>query len=291
MEKWSHAERQDSLSLGTSTQVWPVHDSYQVNGGFIKPSDSSRRHLYFPMAHPELAFRLAEIAGAEDEKVLEFVQTWGGLGYDHIKRNRVEDGRGDPIEFILDHAQRVKETFDLLEKITIPDGVPLESAKPHYSGPTLWPLVPSQVPLDGISLKLRVMNKQPLSYEQAPELLLDQPHSEEEAAELALGTPEPPEVLRLHAEQGSSISLDPVGVRLEVHWRAMLDVVYWHLASYASGERGWGRCQECGDFFNRTDPRRRFCPPPEGLYARSQSLCGLRYRARLSRQKRSRRES
>ena len=75
------------------------------------------------------------------------------------------------------------------------------------------------------------------------------------------------------------------GVQLELEYRSLADVVYWHLAVLALGNAGLTRCLECGAFFIQTDPRQRFCPPAhDAVGSRRQSLCGLRYRAKKSRQ-------
>jgi hypothetical protein len=213
------------------------------------------------MAHPELPFELAKLVDGDGKEVLGFVRTWGLLGYDHLQGHKGEARYGDPVGFVLDCATRVKGVFDRLEQAR--EGV--------YDG-ALWGQVPSAIPLDGITLSLnyKFNDDDPQAYE----VVID--HSYEDS-------PPGSDELRLHM-QHDSVRL--TGVRLELRWRALIDVIYWHLALNATGDRGWGRCPECGSFFEKTDPRQRFCPPPQKIIqTRTQSLCGLKFRARRSRER------
>jgi hypothetical protein len=77
---------------------------------------------------------------------------------------------------------------------------------------------------------------------------------------------------------------DGLAPALGVHFRSLLEVMYWHLARVVAGAEDVraARCEECQRPFVRTHGRERFCPP---LGPEKASLCSGRARARRSRQK------
>ena len=106
----------------------------------------------------------------------------------------------------------------------------------------------------------------------------------------------PTVVTQVPAERASQRSLLS-RLRRTFRWRALVEVAYWHLWNLIDRGRPLATCQECGAFFERTDARQQFCPPPadeiqearSGLRSRSQSKCGLRHRMRKLRRSESRR--
>ena len=242
-------ELDESLSRSGIGQVWPVADSYYIDGDYVRVSqrDPDRMRLYYPMAHPELPFELADLAnqadlaaieddgeyGREmDNRILVFVSKWGLLS------TRIDPSFG-PIPEEVDR--------DLIYHIGL-----------HASDVAgmLWMLVHKD--LDGARLQL---NKRLRVFNPVVVPVYDSPRS------------------------------DPVALKLGWGFRTLADAIYWHVASYATGERQLGRCLECGRFFHKTDGRQRFCPHDgfDGI-GRRQSRCGLRYRAKKARERAQKKE-
>lgn len=213
------------------------------------------------MADTGLPMRLMEITNPND--ALKFVQAQGLLGYAQLQGH--PETPGDPVNFILERAQETRETFDLLARIQEGETETFSLRSGHgvyfFSPADAWRLIPSLIDLSGIFLTLQLDTQEPVPYQRVPELSTD-PIGETIAYPSYSRTP-------------------PVGVRVEFRWRCLLDVINWHIAYFATGERRLGRCEECGSYFDRTDARQRFCPP-EG--ESQQSRCGARNRARRNRQ-------
>lgn len=261
MERWNRKERKSSLGKGLSSQVWPVYRDYRIQDGVVRPVGGAPR-LYFPMAHPTLPFKLGVLAEGQEESILEFARTWGLLGHDHLKGKEERLG-GDPLDFMLRQAEDVRDVLGLLEQTR------------GRGDKGFWAHLPSYIPLDGIRPRLYTVSGEAEAYEQ-----FIQGFDEDSRVS---------ESIIVHVEHGPARAGNRVGVRIELRWRALIDVIYWHLATYAAGERDWGRCEECGSFFERTDPRQRFCPSVDEPYvSRRQSPCGLRYRSRKQRQQKQR---
>jgi hypothetical protein len=209
----------------------------------------------------------------DNAAVTAFASTWGALGYrslvmrsQGISRPRraqlLVEARGDPLEWVWAHAKGVRMCQELLLYLQDNDS-------------------------DGLDRYLR-SKRGKNGY---PSITVGRRHIFE-LVEFH-GT-ESPETIA-HWLLGAIINPNLAGVRLSLsteglvrtptqEFDALIDIVYWHLFGLAiqpAAGHGFGRCELCGSIFARTDPRQRFCPPPDAANrGASESRCAKRARAR-----------
>ena len=74
---------------------------------------------------------------------------------------------------------------------------------------------------------------------------------------------------------------------------ALTDIIYLHLSNLTLEKVGLEKCDECGSFFPKTDPRQRYCPPDPWAVEmakkrgkKAESNCALRHRQNKLRKRR-----
>lgn len=141
-ERFNRWALEESLKHGRSSQGWRKYDRYLIEDGYVRPTDHSPSHLYFPMTFPRLPMELAKLAGGDQTGILDFVHQWGLLGFEPLEESGSEARREDKVELIVDLSARVREVFDTLQKIEAGEGVQQIPHSSQYIGQGLWGLVP-----------------------------------------------------------------------------------------------------------------------------------------------------
>ncbi len=300
MELTRHQERNESLRLGPSSQMWWVFRRYEVVGQVIRAVPAAKlRSSYMPVAYPRLPFELAKIQQGDVKEALRFVNEWGLL-------SPVGRKREDPPEFAFEgsldsiwgHAHNIRAALDLRHALQENDSARLSALLETYAL-AADPLIASD-PFGSPDPSVRC-------FEHDGEYWVGSAWAGFHSFDMQTDrdAPEAAELLRhrLATELiGLIISagIKPIGHRMKgleefLTWRSLIDVVYWHLKT-AVRNGPLQQCDECGGFFVQTDRRMKFCPPSEreveqvkaGLQKRAQSKCALRHRAREWREVRAR---
>ena len=245
-------------------------------------------HIYFPMGHQHLPYELAKVDFGSREHALDFVRCFGLLGYDYLLD---PTGKGpspdayfsfnvgrDPLWFIWWHAKTVRATLELYHGVQLGDS-------------------------EALNTRLRTV----LNHEQSPDGT-SQPMgkyiSGKFIIEFSARREQDPEATALDAIS-QMINANVVGVHPVVRARglglsrgftfyALVEAIWAHLLDQITRGGEMAICKECGSFFQRTDKRQDFCPPPaenvtqarQGGMKRAQSLCAIRNRTRRYRAKR-----
>lgn len=285
-------ERRESQRLGLGGQAWGVAAAYEIDHDVILPVGDER--LYFPMGRPRLPFELAKISGGNEGAAVAFARKWGLLGHWALVDSKDRVG-GDPLEFVLGHAYVIRNVLTLIDGLRRgdPDSVSWAIGETFPEEP-----ISRRNPNSRYPAWRWLLGARPIVT-----LMIDDGATEEDLALRAIANTlsgnlkgiHPAVVTQVPAE-GTSRQSPISRLRRTFRWRALVEVAYWHLWNLIERGRPLAICQECGGFFERTDARQQFCPPPEdevqeartGLRSRSQSKCGLRHRMRKLRRGESR---
>ena len=292
-------EAEQALRKG---DAWPIdvatrydlHRSPQ-GGAVVWPPDVPVTRQYFASLHSQLPFEIAKLRKNDPEAVQRFVATWGLLGYERVKlqdlgesftlpnrpdaeaaRRQVEQqlltARGgiaaarfgyEPLTWIWAHAHGIEwilsihqdlqernvdavtEAVTALPRAATSNSRTLECAI-AWDGPISY-LIPVPIDLEELTRTIRIIINHNLR--------------------------------GVNRAVGDYTSPAGLGVP-QFNFRALIHCAYWHLADVFDRSVGVARCDNCGDWFSKSGPRERFCPPPPG---RSESLCGARARKKQSR--------
>jgi hypothetical protein len=249
-----------SKIFGNSRQIWPVYEDYAIDGEWIRPT-SSKYEKSLPMAHPELPFKFAEILESHDvtEAALAFVREWGFLGLRQMESASADPEPKELVEWIIVQANEVQDILTLIN----------EGDKLNILG---------AIKLEGIHFALVTATDQADTAYEYEYKTVSSPF-------MQLGG-EKMHTMTHHAPPGVELDGVPTILAVEMRWRCLLDVIHWHLASYAVGLRTLKRCEECGRHFEKTHGKQRYCPPEHtDGFSRAQSNCSGRRRARRFREK------
>lgn len=273
--------------------VFPVVGGKKYRNALLDPT-------YMPMARPELPAEFAKVAGGGEEAVLRFVRWYGLLGYPDalteleasllmlVKDNKATadpiialdkkyDPRleGDPVAWILAHAETVKLAGELAAALPRPGAVQALLERRLVQQPS-W---------------------QEISYARATRGWT-RPH---QAGIVFPGHPIGPKggwepaALRIVADilnanlggvrRAVSLEEKPLRVVSLFQPRNLLDCIYWLLADAVTGEQ-LRQCPECGHFFVATTDRMKYCPPARGADGPSRCM----HRAKVRRWRKGQRE-
>jgi hypothetical protein len=224
-------------------------------------------HWYAPFVHAELPGELAKLREADAEKILDFVHTYGQLGFSWLVRTLEEathlnrqtgrrEAGGDPLPWIRAHAWGVYICLTLTEALAS-----------RTSGDALRSLLDSW---NGVL------------YAEAAEM---------NQVQIGWRRETPTEMARrLRASiinrnlRGVSryVSVDDQGKdRSFFQYDAPVSVAYWHLVNLIdSGTVKRCEAEGCGGVFIQTDPRQRYCPK---RWRQRESSCATRQRQRDAR--------
>jgi hypothetical protein len=295
------------VRTGLSAGLWPVHESYKLDNVLIRPVGASgyERHFYYPLAHANLPFELAKVKGPDPRDLddprdyrsaLEFVTKWGLLGYTEETAPEAPSERfnnGDLIFLIWGHAYTVRNVLSLVKALGEEDHAKL--------GRVLTEIARQEGTKEGTGkvewVSWQQMHRGEERLETRGTYFEKKPDSDELALTIIAKSlsanlpPLHPRVSPLPKGQTPDGATPLSRLSRQFMGMTLIGAIYWHLANLVMGEHRIAICEECTGFFEQTDPRQRFCPPPpqhfteahSGMRSRAQSLCGLRYRKRQQR--------
>lgn len=246
---------------------WPVHEGYEVRGGALCPVGAVSRS-YDPLAYPQIVTQIARLNERDEGALVAFAQTWGLLGYPSVPPEN-----GDPLPWVGAHTRGIHMVLNLHSYLQRPGLEGLRQFLRSHKG-SHW-----EYPTEE-SLNLTVGTPRHWGFKSLPwaeEAPADMAHD----AIAAIMNPN----LRGVCYQFSR-GTRARGFRPILSFFSLGSAAYWHVFNILTGRRLLGRCEECGQFFVKTDRRQKFCPPlpqPRGLETTTGSLCGARYRKRRQR--------
>lgn len=263
------------------TRLWMVAPEYRivdhhvcplVDGKLIHPGPGDNRGMrnYMPMARPELPAELAKVS--TEREVLTFVERYGLLGYTQAWRLEEAAGMatlysggeqakqpsapGDPVGWVIAHAQTVKLLLDLIgsldKEAALREQIESLTVERTQSGGThISNVIVTRVARRGY-LRPSQMEMRPTPPREAALWIISH------VLDRNLTGVSRELVVEYHDDgQRGFTSL--------FTFCNLMDCVYWHLADAVVG--GWvRRCAypRCGAFFVAKSKRTKYCPPPIG---------------------------
>ena len=265
------------LSLSPATSRWT-------------PDQIVKRYL--PMIRPELPFEFAKLAHSSEDAVLKFVRNYGLLGYrnaafttvemflttafgdilDREERERdnlppKESGfdfrrlfhpwinAGDPVSWVLTHAETVKFVLDLNEALKDRHQLNVQLERLTVQGQNTRTYIEYRFAKRG---RLHAT-------------VCQTGRNGEDDTIFARGIIAKIMNENLNGGVSRALTVDLERRRTRQNrtllsvFRAesLMDCIYWHLADAIAGEM-IKRCLFCGRFFNAITLKRLYCPPPMG---------------------------
>lgn len=240
-------------------RLWPVYEDYTLEKGRnILPAGKVARY-YAPILHRELPSELACIREGDVDALMAFVRRYGLLGYQGFAGHV----RQDPLPWVWAHVRTVRLIMDGLSILQRRDA---EAADTLLAG-----LTPSRTE-DGTPPLPAVLGAQ------GGDVILStfQGRTALDTVGFMVKT-----LLGANVRGVNRVPLLEKAryIRSAFTYRAMVQVIYWHMLDAAEG--GSLRvCAECHRPFIVTDNRQKFCPPAGW---ENESLCAMRYRQRKHR--------
>ena len=277
----TRADKVESLRVGRSEKQWPVFEHYDIKGDFTsvetgEPMEipsweqieaSGEPRWYYPLANPRLPFELAKIIPYDKESALVFLQSWGHLGIDAMQ-GQSPDTVHEPILLVWQHASSIKQILNLQQAI--------------YDGSERNFLESLAIPVSNGIGTLHWMNKV-----QFRQLGIDYNDDPRLVAKNLISLIVTSNIDGVRTELFASDS----GFSIGYWWNNLIEIIYWHLANIVAGGNIVIPCEGCGSFFEQTNKKQKYCPPPieqfleveQGKRSRVQSLCSGRTRTKKHR--------
>ncbi len=263
--------------------LWYVFEGYAVRDGVLV-SEGKIARLSAPAVESSLPGELAKLSVLKlrsekfTDALVAFAARYGDLGYCHLAPFEKRCG-GDPVYWVKAHARTVADALEVINLLGDVESArrPEERRRARKNLRSCLELRcfdPRRPrPFAAVAIADQVRHK--LFFTAA---LLHDPVSAAHQYLRSLINPNIREVaFQLYeAPQGKS--------QFFFHFRAMIEVVYWHLANALEGGKV-RRCAECRRPFIATDRRQRFCPPPGA----GRSRCASRFHIRTFRRNAKRR--
>lgn len=278
---------------------WFVSEDYTIQNNHLVAVGGVARN-YYPTETEEVLSEFAKLSWGDDALTLAFAKQWGHLG-GLWEYSDPPIGRLDPLTRMLNASSRKGNVFTLppakeplpaiwREAASIRTCLSLldylqnrhdEELSEYLLSIAVPPTSTDKAPATTLSFYVALDTSVP-----SPVTAKDEGWPRRAAASvieavvnrgLMLSPTQTPFQPALKAQQDGSF-------KLEYSSQGLIQVIYWHLARVAAGEggRSVGRCEECGQFFQKTHANRRFCPAPsEGV--QGESLCALKARQRRHR--------
>jgi len=234
-----------------------------------EPYTEKEKASLWPFSHPKLPYEFAKVR--DSKTALRFELRYAPLGYDYLVSNPEERKKGDPLDWVLEHAKFVRFALELIyamadeleEKLIrlLKDGITKNQENhDNIAGHSIYGFsYPSGAYQKTSTARL------PLSHADA----------------LGLGRVTVTEMVNANI---ANIRQELVPRYQDLVWvrifHALIEVIWSMVGDIAvkAQQEGGGylrRCEWCQTPFLATHKRQRFCPPPEGS---QQSLCGEKYR-------------
>jgi hypothetical protein len=309
--RWTTEQSESERAFKTEVE-WPTYPVYFVEADsdglqIVKAVGVDRPRTYHPMAYSRLPFELAKVNFEDEAGALAFVHQWGLLGYDLLIDQSEQIRLGDPLEFIWWHARAIRNLMKLydalgrndpkrirvaLEGVTILIGADRpQRATGRHSGPARIIRGRAFEGISGGNKKLIYFDF--ADYQDQPDYHDDKMHAVNlitTVIQWNISGIESTLYSRAYRFDDES-ALD--SLFMGFMFGSLIEGIWWHLARYVAGQGDIAICKGCDHYFERTDKRQQFCPPPEehvleaqhGIRQRAQSLCANRYRLKKHRAK------
>lgn len=265
---------------------WVVQADY-----FIEEDNlygSGKAHVYKPQDEPDLPFELAKLASGNVSDIINFARRWGLLGHEAILERderlallaqREMTGKnwfeaiGEPVEWILDHANNLSFCLGMLEYLGKADQVGLREflrlrMRPWVfpvNGLDAWLVPPYEGDLSDLHFDETDISKYVLDADLNGDAIAVGRRLLPTRVNSHIGE------LQLNLISDSSHQHNAYGY----HFTAMIEIAYLHVAELATREKGVARCPECQHYFKQSRFGQQYCPPTEGL---SESQCAQKAR-------------
>lgn len=243
---------------------WPVYGRYSVRRTKYLVADGPPVGWYDPFRHPELAAQFGRLKGTQE--IRSFALKWGPL-----------ESENDPLSAWLGHVANVRLMLDLAGFLSADDSAGLKNwllTNPQFDDPFLKTI---GRPPTGPSVEVYLDEQDSDHAPTRTEFPMNT--TPEEVAEGIVA-----HVLNTCAEEvgGMEYRVDARPLQLRQHCSTLLQPIYFHTATFITGRKPLGRCEDCGESFIVTDKRQRFCPPTKD---KKESRCASRNRQRRWRAK------
>lgn len=292
-----------------------------VNGRPVRidlPKPSQIVKSYLPMLRLELPFEFSKLAHSSEDAVLKFVRNYGLLGYrnaafttvevfstrvlteilDREERERQKlppreldfDFRrlfhpyvnaGDPVSWVLSHAETVKFVLDLSEALKDRHQLKVQLERLTVQSEDTRTHVEYRFARRGSlhAIQCQAGRKPLKAFQEAEDdfVLAREIIAHIINANLSGGVSRALTVDFDRRREGQNRKPTLLSV---FQAESLIDCIYWHLADAIAGET-IRRCLFCGRFFNATTGKRRYCPPPMGY--EGDGPCAQNDRARRKR--------
>ena len=284
-----------------SIRSWPIAEGHAIlDRRLVERGSAERRSSYMPVGHPELLAEFAKLHRDDDVAVLDFARSRGLLGFP--RTSGLDDLSGDPFDWIWLHSEQVrtiikllvlrrgKKDEDLVKAISeevsnsygedtfvfeffLLNGDSRRVAQSFTNGGEHLHLVVPDPADIGLQDAQQVSVLPNINIPSVPPEFQNMP-----GKYLLLADAIIQEVINRNLNCPSKIIFPDFGhyVRSYVYTN-LLEVIYSHLADYASGDGVYVRCKFCHSYFRQTHGRQAFCPPAT---AGMESLCAVRHRKR-----------
>lgn len=242
--------------------VWKVSTAYHIQNGILIRESGPPKKVYAPITHLELPSEISKLQMGDEAGLLNFVHTYGELGYVGFTDRKNKKRKGDPISWIWNHAQTIRLCLELINALKNKDEQLINTVLSSKKYQGKWPEL-IKIAKGPFQIELMVWLGQ-----RAKGGLINQ--TEKLLFSIINGNIE-----KLHPKLVS----EEERPQLPFTFSALVEVAYWQLANTYVG--GWlRRCEACGALFQQTDQRQQFCP--KGL--RQESLCASRDRLKRFRE-------
>lgn len=316
----SEEERGNSLAHTLSEVRWQVWANYGIEqmgteGRTVEVVRGVRGtgsiYEYYPMAFPSLPFELAKVEYGDKDGALTFVRKWGLLGVDRLQDapEKAHFG-GDPLEFIWPHAYTIQNMLRLHDGLQSNDFSKLNTAWQRFINPDVIIFEGDEGEQAGKTWFACGSGIEPyLGYDN----LKGHRSSIEEGLHFAEGLPVVNAISEIvssniagirqavYVNPGISEDSSEARVKQSRPWLSqryqvdtLVEAIWSHLANLVTSRSSIALCKECGAYFERSDKRQLFCPPPEDYFhskgTRVVSLCSSRYQSRQYRVRKAKKQ-
>lgn len=250
--KIARDEIQPSREQGFGT-IWSVARAYKIQDGVLIRG-KGELSPYAPILYRELPSEISKLQQGDETGLLNFVNSYGELGYRFFKNCPNKDFGGDPISWIFAHAQTIRLCLELINALKnmneqlindVLRSKEYQGESPEWIKYALGPTEDEQIEL-------------------VHESLINQ-------AEGFLSHIINNNIKSIHRK----LVFENDVPQARFTFSALVEVAYWQLLdTYVGG--CLKRCEACGALFLQTDPRQQFCPKGR----RKVSLCASRERLR-----------
>lgn len=287
--------------FGVSRQTWLRYDAYAIRDGGAVHGGAAIE--YSPVDYPDLPFELAKVNRGSEALVTKFYHRWGVLVVEN-----------EPPQIVWDHAAAMKFVLALYNAIQNDDQPQMRSLADKFyameESPGTFGIKPTGlmgmviVAHRALSLFVKESDLATLGSKRPEEDIfklyqeevtrMGRPLRDEEIRSFLnnkLDVPPESEARIIVADIiGNNVrSLHPrVAItnngkfELQMQWKYLADVAWSHLLFHVTNTSDVSVCDECHQFFRKTDRRQRFCPPLHlrGSLGKVESACGASNRKR-----------